>query len=127
MPSHAAAKPALCFLRQLPRAWLTHSSAPRYCPLALPPLVLLQIRDEGEGAVRVVTAAGRTHQCDAVIVTVPLGVLKAGAIRFVPELPAWKQEAVKKLGFGDLNKVLQCSLAQLHTEHSCWLGKAATA
>lgn len=59
---------------------------------------------------RVVTAAGRTHQCDAVIVTVPLGVLKAGAIRFVPELPAWKQEAVKKLGFGDLNKVYCCGL-----------------
>lgn len=53
----------------------------------------------------VVTSAGRVHRCDAVIVTAPLGVLKAGAIRFVPELPAWKLEAVRKLGFGDLNKV----------------------
>ena len=40
------------------------------------------------------------------IVTVPLGVLKAGAVRFVPPLPDWKRAAVDKLGFGDLNKVL---------------------
>lgn len=52
----------------------------------------------------VVTGAGSVLTADAVVVTVPLGVLKAGALRFVPELPAWKQEAVRKLGFGDLNK-----------------------
>lgn len=34
-----------------------------------------------------------------------LSVDQAGAIRFEPELPAWKQEAVRRLGFGDLNKV----------------------
>ena len=44
----------------------------------------------------------------AVIVTVPLGVLKAGAVRFVPPLPDWKRAAVDKLGFGDLNKVVHC-------------------
>ena len=40
------------------------------------------------------------------VVTVPLGVLKAGGLRFEPGLPAWKAEAVAKLGFGDLNKVV---------------------
>lgn len=67
---------------------------------------LAQIREEGaSGDAEVVTASGEVLRCDAVIVTVPLGVLKAGAIRFEPELPAWKQEAVRRLGFGDLNKV----------------------
>ncbi len=41
----------------------------------------------------------------AVIVTVPLGCLKAGDVTFDPPLPPWKAEAVTKLGFGDLNKV----------------------
>jgi hypothetical protein len=63
--------------------------------------------------VAVVTAAGAVHAADAVVVTVPLGVLKAGALRFVPELPAWKQEAVRKLGFGDLNKVTRLGVSSL--------------
>ena len=41
----------------------------------------------------------------AVIVTVPLGCLKAGDITFQPPLPPWKTEAIEKLGFGNLNKV----------------------
>lgn len=39
------------------------------------------------------------------IVTIPLGCLKTGDIVFKPALPAWKQDAVEKLGFGNLNKV----------------------
>ncbi|MGB2679764.1 MAG: NAD(P)/FAD-dependent oxidoreductase [Candidatus Competibacter sp.] len=41
---------------------------------------------------------------DHVIVTLPLGVLKAGSVRFVPELPSFKQEAINQLGMGVLNK-----------------------
>lgn len=45
-----------------------------------------------------------------VIVTVPLGVLKRGSIKFSPELPDAKLEAIEKLGMGALNKlVLQFS------------------
>jgi monoamine oxidase len=40
-----------------------------------------------------------------VLVTVPLGVLKAGHIRFEPGLPHDKQSAIARLGFGTLNKV----------------------
>ena len=47
--------------------------------------------------------------CDAVVVTVPLGVLQRpraqGGISFDPALPAEKIDAMKRLGFGVLNKV----------------------
>lgn len=54
--------------------------------------------------VRVVSARG-TQTFDAVLVTVPLGVLKAGGIRFTPALPAAKQAAINDLGMGLMNKV----------------------
>ena len=44
-------------------------------------------------------------QFDAVIVTVPLGVLKSGDLRFTPPLPADKLNAVAKLGMGLLDKL----------------------
>jgi monoamine oxidase len=45
-------------------------------------------------AVTVTTANGSQLTADYVIVTVPLGVLKQGSIRFEPPLPADKQEAI---------------------------------
>ena len=43
-----------------------------------------------------------------VVITVSLGVLKAGAINFVPKLPNWKQEVIDNMEMGLLNKcVLQ--------------------
>ncbi len=42
---------------------------------------------------------------DAVVVTVPLGVLKAGAIAFSPKLPENKQKAIQDIGMGLLDKV----------------------
>ena len=39
------------------------------------------------------------------VVTVPLGCLKAQAIAFTPPLPDWKREAISTLGNGNLNKV----------------------
>ena len=41
-----------------------------------------------------------------VLVTVPLGVLKARSIAFVPSLPQWKQDAIESIGFGVLNKCI---------------------
>jgi monoamine oxidase len=43
---------------------------------------------------------------DRVIVTVPLGVLKAGTVAFDPPLPEAKRRAIEALGFGLLNKVV---------------------
>ncbi|MBI2898681.1 MAG: FAD-dependent oxidoreductase [Planctomycetes bacterium] len=44
--------------------------------------------------------------CDRVIVTLPLGVLKAGGVIFTPALPSWKQSAIQGLKMGILNKVV---------------------
>lgn len=41
---------------------------------------------------------------DHVVVTLPLGVLQAKSVRFSPELPHSKQNAIGKLGMGVLNK-----------------------
>jgi lysine-specific histone demethylase 1 len=46
-----------------------------------------------------------TYRAEAVLVTVPLGVLKENVITFDPPLPEEKQSAIDRLGFGNLNKV----------------------
>ena len=48
---------------------------------------------------------GARHAFDAVIVTLPIGVLQAGTVRFDPPLPNEKQDAIGRLGQGLLNKL----------------------
>src|SRR2546423_8118645 len=55
--------------------------------------------------VTVTTTAG-TFEADAAIVTLPLGVLKAGSVEFLPRLPIVKQQAIARLGMGHLAKVV---------------------
>ncbi|UPT63015.1 MAG: FAD-dependent oxidoreductase [Hyphomonadaceae bacterium JAD_PAG50586_4] len=57
-----------------------------------------------EGGAELVLSTGETRRADQVIVTVPLGVLKSGAIRFTPDLPGDKRQAIERLGMGLLNK-----------------------
>ncbi len=59
---------------------------------------------DGDG-VRVICAQ-EVFRADAAIVTLPLGVLKAGAVTFDPPLPDWKQKAIQRLGMGSLDKVI---------------------
>ncbi|XP_024369028.2 lysine-specific histone demethylase 1 homolog 3 [Physcomitrium patens] len=66
----------------------------------------VKCRGEARREVRVVTESGEELVGDAVLVTVPLGCLKAGTIRFSPRLPEWKTASIKRLGFGVLNKVV---------------------
>ena len=61
--------------------------------------------DVGEDGVRLQDSKGRDAVFDAVIVTVPLGVLKRRAIRFSPPLPRAKTDAIARLGMGTLDKV----------------------
>lgn len=42
--------------------------------------------------------------CHGVVVTSSIGVLQAGMTRFVPELPAWKQDSIRNIGSGLFNK-----------------------
>ncbi len=65
--------------------------------------VVRRIRDGAEG-VTVETAKG-VFTADHCIVTVPLGVLKSGAITFDPPLPDAQRKAIAALGFGRLAKV----------------------
>jgi len=55
---------------------------------------------------RVLTSGGSQFVGDTVLVTVPLGCLKANSIKFSPALPDWKQTSIRRLGFGILNKVV---------------------
>jgi monoamine oxidase len=70
--------------------------------------VSLAVRAEtirwGNGGVEAETSAG-TIRAKAAIITVPVGVLKSGTIRFVPELPAATQGALAGIGMGALTKI----------------------
>jgi monoamine oxidase len=78
--------------------------------------------------VRVVTSAGDFAGSHA-LVTVPLGVLKAGAIRFDPPLPAAHCDAIARVGFGTLEKValayprpvLPSHITLVDSPHPDWL------
>ena len=58
-----------------------------------------------------------TYKADAVLCTLPLGVLKQSVaqnsqglpntVAFSPPLPDWKTDSIKRLGYGNLNKVRQ--------------------
>ncbi|WVZ57448.1 hypothetical protein U9M48_007831 [Paspalum notatum var. saurae] len=56
--------------------------------------------------VKVSTSNGSEFIGDAVLITVPLGCLKAHTIKFLPSLPDWKLSCINRLGFGVLNKIV---------------------
>jgi monoamine oxidase len=66
----------------------------------------------GDGVTRIdwndtgatITTATGTFTGDRVVVTLPLGVLRSGAVEFGHELPADKTAAITKLGMGVLDK-----------------------
>lgn len=53
-----------------------------------------------------ITHNGTVTEADYVLLTVPLGVLKANTIQFLPALPSSKQTAIQKIGMGCVNKFL---------------------
>ncbi|MDV3135784.1 MULTISPECIES: flavin monoamine oxidase family protein [Mycobacterium] len=59
----------------------------------------------GGPGVRIETSQGAV-EADRAIVTIPLGVLKAGTIAFDPPLADEKRAAIERLGFGLLDKVV---------------------
>jgi polyamine oxidase len=67
--------------------------------------VVEQVRVDDDG-VEVVTTTGETWQGSHVVVTVPLGVLKSGAIVFEPPLPEEKLAAIDRLDMGNVERVV---------------------
>lgn len=59
--------------------------------------------EQDEHEVRVQTSQGR-FVAEQAIVTLPLGVLQSGQVEFSPPLPQTKQQAIRSLGMGTLNK-----------------------
>lgn len=62
----------------------------------------------------------QTLKADAVLCTLPLGVLKEcikgnglNCVQFSPSLPEWKSSAVQRMGFGNLNKVCLCFFSKI--------------
>jgi monoamine oxidase len=75
----------------------------------------------GKTGVQVIARDGSGTQAEFggshVVVTVPLGILKAGAISFAPKLPAAKAWAIRRLGFGTFEKTV------MRFPEPYWLGE----
>lgn len=63
-----------------------------------------RVRWDDEGVE--VTADGRAERWDRAVVTLPLGVLRAGDVEFDPPLPEAKRDAIERLLPGHINKVV---------------------
>ncbi|KAF2858318.1 hypothetical protein K470DRAFT_221478 [Piedraia hortae CBS 480.64] len=59
-----------------------------------------------QGIAKVKCVNGEIFEADAVINTIPLGVLKQNSVIFNPPLPKWKQDAMGRLGWGLLNQLI---------------------
>jgi Flavin containing amine oxidoreductase len=73
--------------------------------------------------VQVTMQSGITWEVDAVVCTIPLGVLKHGAVTFDPPLPKEKENAIHSLGTGLLNKCV-LTFAKRFRQNSDFLGLA---
>jgi monoamine oxidase len=84
------------------------------CTVQLSTVVTAIAWRRGHAVVR--TAAGAELTAPRVVMTVPLGVLKAGAIDFAPRLPD-KEDALRRLEMGAAARV------SLQFEHDAWAGR----
>jgi monoamine oxidase len=66
--------------------------------------VVTEIRYDS-GGVEVLDRSGSSTRSDFAVLTVPIGVLQSGAIRFRPGLPATSREGIAGLGLGLLDKL----------------------
>lgn len=69
---------------------------------------------EGINGAQVECEDGSVVDADYVVSTIPLGVLKHRSIEFQPPLPPAKADAISRLGFGILNKII------LVYDHAFW-------
>ena len=68
--------------------------------------VNLNIDPNKKHLVEVICENGKIFKTESVICTIPLGVLKEkGEVIFDPPLPSYKMDAIKRLGFGVVDKI----------------------
>ena len=66
---------------------------------------VVEVENRGRGSV-VKCSNGTSFEGERVVVAVPIGPLKSGSIKFKPELPSKKAEAIKNINFGNVCKIL---------------------
>nr|CAD7395385.1 unnamed protein product [Timema poppensis] len=100
----------------------------------------------GYDGVKVTATSSKTsdgleiHKGDAVLCTLPLGVMKRSVSEelgppderdnrpmFNPPLPTWKVGAIKRLGFGVMNKVVLCFTSVFWDPEDNWFGHVENA
>ncbi|RMZ87785.1 hypothetical protein DV736_g4989, partial [Chaetothyriales sp. CBS 134916] len=59
-----------------------------------------------QGRGTVICEDGESFDADRIVFTASLGVLKEEPIQFGPPLPQWKRDAIRRMGFGLLNKLI---------------------
>jgi len=74
--------------------------------LASPVQAIHHAMDTNTDPLKVVTHNGKEYFTQAILCTVPLGVLKEGPIRFFPHLSKEKQHAIEHLKSGHVNRVV---------------------
>eukprot|EP00842_Homolaphlyctis_polyrhiza_P001767 jgi/Hompol1/2591/HPOL_006059-RA len=57
------------------------------------------------GMATVSCSDGTAYVCDAVVVALPIGILKSQSVKFDPPLPDWKVRAIDSIDMGLVNKV----------------------
>ena len=62
--------------------------------------------DYSQDTVSVQTLGGNLYRADNLVIAVPLGVLQANSIRFIPDLPKGKEAALKGLRMGPVIKMI---------------------
>ncbi len=80
--------------------------------------------DHSGSTVVVTTESGDTFEADRVVVTVPLGVLKAGTISFTPALPPVMRDAIAALDMGILNRTCLLFDEPFWDRDTEWIGYA---
>lgn len=74
-------------------------------PVQLNTIVTCIDTSSSDSIVRIHTKDQHVFLCKYVLVTIPLGCLKAHTIEFRPTLPQWKQTAIDTMGVGLSNKI----------------------
>ncbi|KKA29991.1 hypothetical protein TD95_002979 [Thielaviopsis punctulata] len=55
---------------------------------------------------KIICEDGTQIEADHIVCSIPLGVLKSGNVQFDPPIPEWKAGAIKRVGYGVLNKLI---------------------